>query len=331
MYDPPFLKHLALLLREALPRWGLPRAATLSLLNVSENATFLVEAEGRRLVLRVYRQGYHEQAEMEAELAWIVALRAGRVVETPAPVPALDGTLLQVVPDGAVTRHVVAFEHMGGVEPREGEALVPRFTQLGRITACLHAHGRCWAPPSGFRRKRWDFETMLGASPHWGPWQAAMGLAPPGAGVLAEVAGALREALAAYGDGPERFGLVHADLRLTNLLVEGDRLGVIDFDDSGFCWYLYDFAASISFIEHEPVVPALMRAWVEGYRAVAPLEEADLAMLPVFVMLRRMLLTAWLASHAETPTAKALGVGYTEGTVALGRRFLRGKLWHIAC
>ncbi|MFC7552111.1 hypothetical protein ACFQU7_07400 [Pseudoroseomonas wenyumeiae] len=47
-----------------------------------------------------------------------------------------------------------------------------------------------------------------------------------------------------------------------------------------------------------------------------------MALLPVFVMLRRMLLTAWLASHAETPTAQALGAGYTAGTVALGRNFL---------
>ena len=46
-------------------------------------------------------------------------------------------------------------------------------------------------------------------------------------------------------------------------------------------------------------------------------------MLPTFVMLRRLLLTAWIASHAETPTAQALGAGYTDGTVALGEQFLR--------
>jgi Ser/Thr protein kinase RdoA (MazF antagonist) len=54
-------------------------------------------------------------------------------------------------------------------------------------------------------------------------------------------------------------------------------------------------------------------------------------MLPSFVMLRRMVLTAWLASHAETPTAQALGAGYTDGTVALGLRYLQGSLWHIDC
>ena len=47
-------------------------------------------------------------------------------------------------------------------------------------------------------------------------------------------------------------------------------------------------------------------------------------MLPVFVMLRRMLLTAWIASHSDAETARRLGTEYTEGTVAMGERFLRG-------
>jgi Ser/Thr protein kinase RdoA (MazF antagonist) len=321
MYDPPFLDHLHHWLRAALPRWDLPAGTRLSLLNVSENATFLAEGDGNRLVLRVYRQGYHQPAEMESELAWIAALRQARVVETPAPVAAADGRLLQALPDGATTRHVVAFAHMAGEEPSRD--LPRRFRQLGGISARLHAHARAWAPPSGFTRKRWDADTMLGPAGHWGDWRAGIGLDAEGAVLLTRVEAALRGILARYGDTPDRFGLVHADLRLTNLLVDDARLGVIDFDDCGFCWHLYDFAAAVSFMEHDPAVPALMTAWVTGYRAVAPLPDADVALLPAFVMLRRMLLTAWLASHAETPTAQALGAGYTAGTVALGRGFLR--------
>ncbi|MBC9177381.1 phosphotransferase enzyme family protein [Pseudoroseomonas ludipueritiae] len=320
MYHAPFLDHLHRLLLAALPRWGLPAGTHLSLLNVSENATFLAEGRAGRLVLRVYRQGYHQPAEMESELAWIAALRQARVVETPAPVAAADGTLLQALPDGTGTRHAVAFTHMTGEEPAQD--LPRRFRQLGGISARLHAHARGWAPPPGFIRKRWDADTMLGAAGHWGDWRAGIGLEAEGAALLERVEAALRIILAGYGDTPDRFGLVHADLRLTNLLADGARLGVIDFDDCGFCWHLYDFAAAVSFMEHEPVVPALMRAWVAGYREVAPLAEADVALLPAFVMLRRMLLTAWLASHAETPTAQALGAGYTAGTVALGRDFL---------
>jgi Ser/Thr protein kinase RdoA (MazF antagonist) len=87
-------------------------------------------------------------------------------------------------------------------------------------------------------------------------------------------------------------------------------------------WFSYDFASAVSFIEHEPYLGDLMAAWVEGYRKVAALSKEDEAALPMFVMLRRMQLTAWVASHAETPTAQAMGEPYTQGTVDLADSFL---------
>jgi len=42
-------------------------------------------------------------------------------------------------------------------------------------------------------------------------------------------------------------------------------------------------------------------------------------------MLRRMLLTAWIASHADTETARQLGTGYTDGTLMIGERFLQAQ------
>jgi len=56
-----------------------------------------------------------------------------------------------------------------------------------------------------------------------------------------------------------------------------------------------------------------------------PLREDALALIPSFVMLRRVLLTAWLASHAEVPFAREFGAGYTAGTVALAEALLEGR------
>jgi len=79
----------------------------------------------------------------------------------------------------------------------------------------------------------------------------------------------------------------------------------------------------VSFMEHEPIIADLQNTWLEGYQTVVPVSKEDEAMLPVFVMLRRMLLTAWIASHPETEPARLLGKGYAEGTVVMGRRFLQ--------
>ena len=99
--------------------------------------------------------------------------------------------------------------------------------------------------------------------------------------------------------------------------------GVIDFDDCGFSWFMYDFATTVSFFEDHPQVPELKDAWVEGYRSVAPLDPADEAELDTFVMLRRLLLVAWIGSHHEFATEAAeLGAGFTDGSCALAERYL---------
>jgi Ser/Thr protein kinase RdoA (MazF antagonist) len=68
----------------------------------------------------------------------------------------------------------------------------------------------------------------------------------------------------------------------------------------------------------------LLQAWLTGYRRVAPLAAEDEAAIPLMIMLRRLLLLAWIASHGETPTARDLGQGFTEETLRLCEAFLSG-------
>ena len=77
------------------------------------------------------------------------------------------------------------------------------------------------------------------------------------------------------------------------------------------------------FLPKDFVVPALVDAWVRGYRSGAPLSPEDEAAIPTFVMLRRLLLVAWIGSHAETELAQSMGAAYTEGTAGLCDDYLR--------
>lgn len=330
MYSDAFLTRLTEGLAKALPDWGLGEDTSLRLLTISENATYLATTpDGGKLILRVHRPHYHTPEEIRSELAWITALARENIVVTPSPLPARDGSLMVAFDDGETERLAVAFSFMPGREPDAESNLVHWYGKLGEITARLHVHARCWTMPEGFIRKEWTFATIIGPEAHWGDWRAAPGLDAQGVAILEQTAALLKRQVQAYGMAPARFGLVHCDMRAANLLVEGERLAVIDFDDCGLSWYAYDFAASISFFEHEPFVPELMRAWVEGYRHVAPFAAEDEAMLPVFVMLRRMQLTAWIGSHGETPTAQSMGEDYVRGTVALGAAYLRQNVMEL--
>lgn len=322
MNNPPLLK----IANEAAKLYALPDELDIVLVNLSENATYCVTApDGRRWALRIHREGYHSKVAIESELAWLMALRDSEVAITPRPVSGLNGELIQTVSHPLLLRprHVVLSEWEAGSEPGIGEALIKPFEALGEITAHMHGHARRWRRPDWFERHTWNFETSLGdVEPHWGRWRDGMGVDAGKAELFGRTVDLIGKRLATYGQSAERFGLVHGDTRLANLLIDGGTVKILDFDDSGFSWFMYDAATTVSFYEHEPQVPELIEAWKMGYRRVAPLAKADEQEIPTFIMLRRLLLVAWIGSHSETGLAQSMGFPYTEGTIGLCEKYL---------
>jgi Ser/Thr protein kinase RdoA (MazF antagonist) len=314
------LEALQRLAEQAVTHYTLPKNVTITMVNLSENATYRVEAQdGRKWALRVHREGYHSKTAIASELAWLSDLRAQGIVITPRPIKGKNGELIQTV-NG---RHVVLSDWETGVEPGIEQDLLKPFEVLGEVAARMHKHARMWQRPHDFERFTWDFETSLGdAKPHWGRWQDGMGIDAAANKLFARTIEKISRRLVKFGKDEQRFGLVHGDLRLANLLIDDTSVKVIDFDDCGFGWYMYDAATPVSFYEHEPQVPDLIEAWKTGYRKVLELSQEDETEIPTFIMLRRLLLVAWIGSHSETDLAKSMGVPYTEGTIGLCENYL---------
>lgn len=310
--------------QRAIEAYGFTDATKLSVLNISENATYLVGEEpgGRQAILRVHRHGYHSRAAIESELAWLAALRGDTDIRVAEAIPNENGDLVTAVHFDGAERYAVLFHLVPGVEPDGARLGVDDFEALGAMTARMHLHSRSWTRPEAFSRFYWDWEHSLGDQPRWGRWQDGFGVGDIELDVFGRAADLVRRRLEVYGTAPDRFGLVHADLRLANLLVDDDTITVIDFDDSGFSWFMYDFGSAVSFIEHDPRLPEWREAWLRGYRSVAPLGSEHEAMLPTFVMLRRLLLIAWMGTHSHSQECQTLGPGYTKDTVALAQRYI---------
>ena len=158
----------------------------------------------------------------------------------------------------------------------------------------MHLHAKSWQPPAEFSRPSWTPEVILEDRLNWGPWQAGHGVEGETLATLSRLDQAVRERLAALPTDRDHFGLIHADLRLANLLVEGDRTAIIDFDDCGFGWYLFDLATALSFLEERPDAPELVACWLTGYRKVAEVPPVMEAEIPTLIMLRRLQLIGWV-------------------------------------
>ena len=111
------------------------------------------------------------------------------------------------------------------------------FAQLGALTAAMHNQASAWRPPPGFTRHALDRDGLMGEAPHWGPFWEHRSLSPAERRLLLDARAHMREKLGRLSRDPSVYSLIHADMHPGNILVDGDRLTVIDFDDAGFGWH----------------------------------------------------------------------------------------------
>ena len=310
--------------------WALdPARSSVVLIAVSENATFRVDVDGSPVaVLRVHRPGYvADPRQIEGELTWVRALAEQAPVRVPEVVPTRDGRLvLTFVDQAGATWHCVSFAWVVGDVLEDVADPRPWYHQIGATTAALHDHQRGWARDDDFTRFSWTPADMVGEVSRWGDWRRASLTADEVdlLGRAEEVALAVVSQLPTEGAA---WGLVHADLRPSNIMICDGSLTVIDFDDCGFSWLLYDFASALSFIEHEPHAAEMARSWVEGYRTVRPLDDLDLEHAAALSMVRRLQMLGWTTTHREDALPPAIWHAQVGGTVAVAERYLASPTW----
>ena len=317
------IERMAEVARAAIQEFEFGEGSTVELLNVSENATFLVRNNaGEEAILRVHRLGYHTTHEIESELDWMEALRLEASVRTPKVFASIDGRRVVSIREPRMDneRQCVMFEFLDGDAPQEQD--LESFEQLGSLTARMHQHARNWSMPKNFSRFHWDLDSAFGSNCRWGRWQDGLGVGIEEKKILRRLEETLRNRLLLFGKSSDRYGLIHADTRLANLLVTPFGVSVIDFDDCGFSWYLYDLATAVSFFEDSPQVPELIDRWLQGYRSVAVLPVEDEQEIWTFILFRRLLLVAWIGSHGAAEIAQELGASYTVRSCELAERYL---------
>lgn len=326
--------QLTQLARKALVHWSLGDAK-IDLLKHRENAVYSVRAaSGDRYALRVHRAAYHSDAELRSELVWMRALN-DYGVHTPAVIPAADGDLFKVVGCEGVPEprqcDLLAWvdgEQLGSIEgdvEPEIENLVGSYRLVGALAARLHNQASGWTLPDGFTRHAWDVDGLVGDDPFWGRFWELEALTPGERELVQRARATVRADLEALGKDGQTYSLIHADFLPENLLLDGDDVKLIDFDDAGFGWHLFEFATSLFFYVGEESFEALLAAMVEGYRQHRPISDEHLANLPTFLAARGLTYLGWLHTRKETETAQQLTPMIVEGVTALAEDYLSSR------
>ena len=292
--------------QRALPHWDL-QPDSIDLISRSENTVFRVAVGARVYALRIHRPGYHSLAELESERQWTAALNEAGV-HVPAGRPTMDGRSYVTIPTpaDATSRVVGLVDWVDGVSlgdeiDRETDPslVAGHFEQLGSLAAAIHNQSSDWIPPPGFTRHAFDVPGYVGPAPFWGRFWDLPPLTRTQRQILGRARDQIESTLTAFGKTPQTYSLIHADLHPANVLVDSDDLRVIDFDDAGFGWHQYELAVALFSYEDAPNYDAIRDALLAGYRAVRPLAAADADLLPLFLLLRRLVILGWVWDRPE--------------------------------
>lgn len=286
-----------MIVRDALQHWTI-QPTHVALAAERENKVYRVTTAHGEYALRQHRTGYRTDAQLASELAWMAALDdAG--LDVPQPTKTTDGAYLVTV-DG------VQFDMLTWLPgkqlgahgtPLDLEQPEQTFHTLGQSMARLHTASDAWTPPADFTRPAWDADGLLGDEPLWGRFWDNPTLAH-GQKELLETFRA-RTALA---EGDHDFGLIHADLLRENVLVDGDTLRLIDFDDGGPGFRLFELATTLFRLKGEPLEAELTTALIDGYQSVRAI---NITHLPLFIALRACTYVGWIVTRMEIPNAEA--------------------------
>lgn len=230
-------------------------------------------------------------------------------LNVPQPIAALDGSLL-VSLDGAEQQYADLIGWVEGRQIGEGskpldrpaEEIVRIYRSLGAAMARMHDITDRWTPPQGFGRPAWDGAGLLGEAPLWGRFWDCTGLPAADRLFLADLRARLRLNLDAVGASLD-YGLIHADLVRENVLVDGERVAIIDFDDCGYGFRLFDIATALLRNRRDPHYQSIKASLLAGYRSERALSDEALLHLPLFMLLRALTYIGWVGDRPDLPDA----------------------------
>ncbi len=289
------------------------------LVSERENSVYEADLPSGRAAVRLHRPGYQTPEAIRSELDWMRAL-ASAGVAVPAP---LAGPV--VLSTGRVATAVAWMEGapLGeGGEPLAGDPArqEARFRAVGRAVADLHNASDGLDLGAGFTRHAWNIDGLLGAAPLWGRFWESPALDAEERALVDAARAKAHGMLGAFATSGGDYGLIHADVLRENVLMRADAAMLIDFDDAGWGFRLYDLATFMTQNEDEPNAEALRDAALQGYREARPLSAEDEDLLPMFVMLRRFASMGWIVPRAapDDPRVRA----YAAKAVTAARAFM---------
>lgn len=307
--------------RQICEAYKIPTEATFVLLNISVNRTYLISLPGDgKQILRLYYSGIRIEW-IQAELSVLTYLRQETDLNILSPIAAQNGHLFTTFyetnntePTQAAIFSFVRGEIVDGIISQEMMFLIGQ--TLGQLDLALHRADSAIDPSPSEIRPQWHVRSRIDWSlsklvEHQTDYKflnddtSRKRLHPKILSVAKRLQRHLRKL--------QRFlphQLLHADANLSNLLFDGVRIGILDFDDMCYGPRIWELAAPLHGVYVPEVLdistyanslPLLTEALLDGYKRHIKLSEIELQSFPLIQALRLFGGLGWEVYQQHSP------------------------------
>lgn len=257
----------------------------------SANFVYRFSKGEEQFFLRFAHSSERTRETIQAEIDILQWVAARGIFVTP-PIESSNGNFVETVETVLGAFHAVVFGRLEG-SPLEIEDLDDsQFERWGAALGKLHSALEQYAGPGISARRTWrDDLEMVGAS-----------LAEEQSAVRSEFE-QVASSLQALPVTRDSYGLIHCDFELDNLYWQGRRLGIGDFDDCLYAWYVMDIAFALRdlFRFRIDLNHRSFLAFVHGYRTQHGLPAELVSQLPLFLRMAGLLTYARIVRSVDFP------------------------------
>ena len=258
----------------------------------SANFQFVFQRAGAQYFLRFNHSTERSVDRIRAEVDYINYLSSKGLVVA-KPVSSIAGHFVESVSTSQGIFHAVVFEGLAGEQFEEMEELTPEiFMRWGQALGELHQAAK------GYKAR---------ARPTWQDHLAMVSEYLPATEQSARSAlSELQEQLTGLSMNEGNYGLIHFDFELDNIVWNGDKVGIVDFDDSAEYWFVADIAFALRDLlcgsaENVELQNESFQNFVAGYRQAKQVTQQDLELVPMFLRLHNLITFAKLHRAVGIP------------------------------
>jgi Ser/Thr protein kinase RdoA (MazF antagonist) len=273
---------------EILSNWKYDRG-TAKFLRSSANFLFTFTQSDRNYVLRFNHSSERTPNYIQAELEYLHHLSAAGI-PVAKPIQSLSGNYLESVRTSHGVFHAVVFEALAGQQFEITELTPEMFVRWGKALGELHQASQSY---SGSGRPAWqDHLAIVSES------------LPTEEKAARKTLDILLSQVSELAIHEHNFGLIHFDFELDNVIWNGNHLGLIDFDDSAWYWFVADIAFALRDLFDDRAAQLDLNSeaflsFIKGYRIAKDIAQEELQFIPLFLRMHQLITFAKLLRTLE--------------------------------